>query len=130
MRSRGRICGPLPADPAVAAAGATYLYWYVPGLALQFALVAMGSALRGTGIVKPAMIVQMLTVVLKYGAGADIDRGWGTHLPLGVAGAGLASTLSVACGVVFLWVYFAKLEHYVALHRGSGVRACRPCDAS
>jgi Na+-driven multidrug efflux pump len=42
--------------------------------------------------------------------------GWGTHFPLGVAGAGLASTVSIACGVVFLWVYFARLEHYVALH--------------
>src|SRR6516162_4626274 len=45
------------ADTGAAAAGTAYLYWYTPGLALQFALVAMGSALRGTGIVKPTMIV-------------------------------------------------------------------------
>jgi Na+-driven multidrug efflux pump len=37
----------------------------------------------------------------------------GTHHPLGAAGAGLASSISVAFGVVFLWVYFARLEHYV-----------------
>ena len=43
----------LAADAPSAAAGATYLYWYLPGMALQFAMVAMGSALRGTGIVKP-----------------------------------------------------------------------------
>jgi putative MATE family efflux protein len=114
------ITGPymrsVAADPAVAAAGATYLYWYVPGLALQFALVAMGSALRGTGIVKPTMVVQMLTVVLNTALAPILIAGWGTRVPLGVAGAGLASTLSVACGVVFLWVYFARLEHYVALH--------------
>jgi Na+-driven multidrug efflux pump len=54
----------LAADAAAAAAGASYLYWYLPGLALQFALVAMGSALRGTGIVKPTMVVQVLSVVL------------------------------------------------------------------
>ena len=45
-------------------AGVEYLYWFLPGLALQFALVSMGAALRGTGIVKPTMIVQMLTVLL------------------------------------------------------------------
>src|SRR5438477_10197369 len=54
----------LAADEAAAAAGIAYLHWYLPGLALQFALVAMGSALRGTGIVKPTMIVQVLTVLL------------------------------------------------------------------
>src|SRR4029077_1013501 len=41
------------ADPATVDAGVTYLRWFAPGLALQFALVAMGSALRGTGVVKP-----------------------------------------------------------------------------
>lgn len=105
----------LAADAAAASAGATYLYWYTPGLALQFALVAMGSALRGTGIVRPTVLVQMLTVVLNTILAPVLIAGWGTHVPLGVAGAGLASTLAIAAGVVFLWVYFVKLEHYVAL---------------
>src|SRR5215468_5924043 len=96
------------ADAAAAAAGTAYLYWYTPGLALQFALIAMGSALRGTGIVQPTMLVQMLTVLL--------NTGWGTHHPFGTAGAGLASSISVAFGVVCLWAYFMRLEHYVALH--------------
>lgn len=52
------------ADAPTGAAGITYLHWFTPGLALQFALVAMGSALRGTGIVQPTVIVQALTVVL------------------------------------------------------------------
>src|ERR1700676_1379337 len=63
------------ADSATAAAGATYLYWYTPGLALQFAQVAMASALRGTGIVKPIMIVQMLTVVLNAVLAPILSRG-------------------------------------------------------
>ena len=104
------------ADAATAAAGATYLYWYAPGLALQFAVIAMASALRGTGIVKPTMVVQMVTVVLNMVLAPILIAGWGTHVPLGVAGAGLASTLAIACGVVLLWIYFARLEHYVALH--------------
>ncbi len=105
----------LAADEAAAAAGASYLYWYLPGLALQFALVAMSSALRGTGIVKPTMIVQVLTVLLNTVFAPIFIAGWGSHHAFGVAGAGFASTLSVAIGVVFLWIYFAKLEHFVAL---------------
>lgn len=105
----------LAADEAAAAAGATYLYWYLPGLALQFALVAMGSALRGTGIVKPTMVVQVLTVVLNTVLAPILIAGWGTHHPFGAAGAGFASTLAIAVGVVFLWWYFARLEHFVAL---------------
>jgi putative MATE family efflux protein len=103
------------ADPAAAAAGVAYLYWYTPGLALQFALVAMGSALRGTGIVQPTMIVQMLTVILNTLLAPVLIAGWGTHHPLGTAGAGLASSIAVAFGVAFLWSYFARLEHYVGL---------------
>ena len=103
------------ADSAAAAAGTAYLYWYTPGLALQFALVAMGSALRGTGIVQPTMIVQMLTVILNTVLAPVLIAGWGTHHPLGAAGAGLASSISVAFGVLFLWIYFLRLEHYVGL---------------
>ena len=105
----------LAADEAAAAAGASYLYWYLPGLALQFALVAMGSALRGTGIVKPTMVVQVLTVILNTVFAPILIAGWGTHHPFGVAGAGLATTLAIGIGVVFLWFYFARLEHFVAL---------------
>jgi len=104
------------ADAAAAAAGTAYLYWYTPGLALQFALVAMGSALRGTGIVQPTMVVQMLTVLLNTVLAPILISGWGTHHPLGTAGAGLASSIAVAFGVVCLWLYFVRLEHYVALH--------------
>jgi putative MATE family efflux protein len=105
----------MAADEAVTAAGAAFLYLYTPGLALQFALVALGSALRGTGIVQPTMIVQVLTVLLNTVLAPVLIAGWGTHHPLGTAGAGLASSISVAAGVVFLWVYFARLEHYVKL---------------
>ena len=105
----------IAADREVVAAGTTYLYWYTPGLALQFALVALGSALRGTGIVQPTMVVQMLTVILNTLLAPVLIGGWGTHYPLGVAGAGLASSVSIAAGVVFLWIYFARLEHYVQL---------------
>ncbi|MEP6779239.1 MAG: MATE family efflux transporter [Gemmatimonadaceae bacterium] len=101
------------ADSATAALGATYLRYYLPGLALQFALVTMGSALRGTGIAKPTMIVQMLTVGLNIILAPVLTVGWLTNHPLGVAGAGLASSISIAFGVLMLLVYFVKNEKYV-----------------
>jgi putative MATE family efflux protein len=104
----------LGSDAATVLAGSTYLYWFLPSLALQFALVAMGSALRGTGIVQPTMIVQVATVLLNAVLAPVLIAGWGTGHPQGVAGAGLASSLSVGVGVVLLGLYFRRLEKYVA----------------
>jgi putative MATE family efflux protein len=105
--------GVLGADAPTIAAGTTFLHWFIPGLALQFALVVMGSALRGTGIVKPTMVVQMLTVLLNAALAPVLIAGWGTGKPMGVAGAALASTLSVAVGVLVMSIYFVRLEKYV-----------------
>lgn len=103
----------LGADAATQEAGITYLMWYLPGLAMQFAIAAMGSALRGTGLAKPGMLVQMLTVVLNVILAPVLIAGWGTGHPLGVAGAGLATTLAIGVGVVLLALYFVKLEKFV-----------------
>ena len=109
----GAYMGAMGADVATAEAGRTYLYWYLPGLSLQFAMVAMASAMRGTGIVKPAMAVQMITVLLNILLAPVFIAGWGTGRPMGVAGAGLASTVAISVGVVVLYLYFHRLEHYV-----------------
>lgn len=105
------------ADESTIAAGVTYMFWLLPGLALQFALIAMGSALRGTGIVKPTMTVQLVTVGLNAVLAPVLIAGWGTGHPLGVVGAGLATSIAVAAGVAILWIYFHRLEHYVAVDR-------------
>jgi MATE family, multidrug efflux pump len=115
----GYVAGPayvqtLGSDAATVLAGTRYLQWFLPSLALQFAMVSMGSALRGTGIVQPTMIVQALTVILNAILAPVLIAGWGTGHPLGVAGAGLASSLSVGFGVVLLVLYFRRLEKYVA----------------
>jgi putative MATE family efflux protein len=106
-------------DAATVLAGTRYLHWFLPSLALQFALVAMGSALRGTGIVQPTMIVQVLTVILNAVLAPVLIAGWGSGHPMGVAGAGLASSLSVGVGVVLLVMYFHRLEKYVAFDPGA-----------
>jgi putative MATE family efflux protein len=106
--------GAITADAATRAEGTTYLYWFLPGLALGFAQVVMGSALRGTGIVKPAMVIQSITVLLNVLLAPILIAGWGTGYAMGVAGAGLASTISIGAGVAGLWLYFVKLEKYVS----------------
>jgi putative MATE family efflux protein len=103
----------LGADAATVTAGVTYLNWFLPSLAMQFALVVMGSALRGTGIVQPTMVVQVLTVILNAVLAPVLIAGWGTGHAMGVAGAGLASSIALAAGVVLLAMYFHRLEKYV-----------------
>jgi putative MATE family efflux protein len=101
------------AGDGITAAGSTYLLWYLPGLALQFPLAAMGAALRGTGLAKPGMVVQLLTVLINIVLAPVLIAGWGTGHPLGVMGAGLASTLAIGAGVLLMLVYFVRLESYV-----------------
>jgi putative MATE family efflux protein len=104
------------ADAATVEAGTIYLVWFMPALALQFAMLAMSSALRGIGIVKPTMYVQALTVIINIILAPVLIAGWGTGYALGVKGAGLASSLAVAIGVVTLWAYFEKAENYLTLN--------------
>ncbi len=113
------VAGPymatLAADAPTVAAGTTYLYWFLPGLGLQFALIAMGSALRGTGIVNPTIIVQVATVALNAVLSPIMIAGWFTGVPLGLMGAGLSTTISVAVAVVLMSIYFRWRERYVSL---------------
>ena len=104
------------ADQATAQAGIDYLHWFAPGLGLQFAMVAMFSTLRATGIVKPTMILQMITVLVNVVLAPVLIAGWGTGKPMGTAGAGLASTISIVVGVVLSAYYFHRHEKYVAVH--------------
>ncbi|MGH6889088.1 MAG: MATE family efflux transporter [Rhizomicrobium sp.] len=106
----------LGAGPATVRAGRIYLYCFIPGLALQFITTALSSALRATGIVKPTMLVQAATLSLNIVLAPVLIAGWGTGYPLGVAGAGLASTIAVAVGVVLLGFYFIRYESYVTVN--------------
>lgn len=101
------------ADEPTLNASMDYLKWFMPGMGLQFALISMGSALRGTGIAKPTMIVQMVTVLLNAVLAPVLIAGVGTGRPMGVGGAGLASSIAVAAGVVLMFLYFERLEKYV-----------------
>ena len=105
------------ADAATREAGTSFLYAFLPGLALQYPMVVMGSALRATGIVKPGMVVQAFTVLVNAALAPVPVGGWGTGVSLGPAGAGWASTIAVLLGNVMIAIYFARLEKYVAFDR-------------
>ncbi|MDF0579557.1 MATE family efflux transporter [Bradyrhizobium yuanmingense] len=106
----------IAADQATIEAGTTYLLWFVPALALEFVMQVIASALSGTGIVRPAMLVRILAVIINIALAPVLISGWGTGYPLGVAGAGLASTIAVGAGVLMLLAYFRKVERYVAFN--------------
>jgi putative MATE family efflux protein len=91
----------------------------MPGLALQYVNMVVISGLRGTGVVKPTMVVQFVTVLLNAFLAPVLIAGWLTGRPLGVAGAGLASTIAVAAGTVLLALYFRTLEKYVHIRPAS-----------
>lgn len=104
------------ADSATAEAGTTYLRYFLPGLAMQCAMVTMGAALRGTGLSKPMMVVQVFSVLVNAILAPILIAGWGTGKPYGVAGAGVASTIAIASAVLMLGFYFVREERYVQFH--------------
>src|SRR6185503_17890264 len=80
----------LSPDPVSGARAIEYLSWFIPAMALQFPMVVMGAALRGTGNFRPGMIVQTATVLINIMLAPALMFGWLTGRPMGVAGAGLA----------------------------------------
>ena len=103
----------LSADAETAALAATYLLWFVPAMALQFLMVAMGSALRAVGNFKTGTVVGSVTVVLNMLLAPVLIFGWGTGRPLGVAGAAISSLVAIVVGNLWLAAYFLPRDAYL-----------------
>ena len=113
MTARGVYARGLAADATTAQLAQDYLTWFVPAMSMQFLLVAMGAALRGTGNFKPGMVVQTTTVVINIVLAPVLMFGWGSGRPLGVKGAAIASLIAVAVGVVWMSRYFLKADAFL-----------------
>jgi len=113
MAVRVRYASALSADAGTAAMAADYLLWFIPAMALQFALVAMGSALRGVGNFKPGMIVSTATIIINMILAPFLIFGWGTGHAFGVAGAAMSSLIAIVVGIVWFTKYFVEPGAYL-----------------
>lgn len=105
------------ADAETARAATTYLAAILPGFALQFPMQVCASALRAAGINTPIMLVQVASVVGNAILAPILIAGVVTGRPLGVAGAGLATTLAVVGATVAMLAFTRRLSSVVGLDR-------------
>jgi putative MATE family efflux protein len=110
-------CSALAASPETVQLGTEYLFWFVPALFLQFPLISMGAALRGAGVVKPTVVVLVLTVLLNLVLAPILIFGWVTGCAFGVRGAAMATFFALALGVAGMFGYFVVREKYLAFDK-------------
>jgi len=115
--ARGLYTRGLSADAVTSGLAVDYVRWFVPALALQFGVVAMGAGMRGTGNFIPGMVVQSATVVLNMILAPFLIFGWVTHRPMGVAGAALATLVAVIVATVWMGCYFLPKDSYLKFNR-------------
>jgi putative MATE family efflux protein len=111
--SRDLYTATLSADAETSRLAKEYLTWFIPALAMQFGLVAMGSALRGTGNFRPGTVVMTSTVILNAAIAPFLMFGWVFGIELGVAGAAVATFVSILVGVAWLSLYFLPAGAYL-----------------
>jgi putative MATE family efflux protein len=110
---RGTYVSTLSADVVTAARSTEYLTWMIPAMSLQYPMVVMGAALRGTGNFKPGMVVQTATVIINMVLAPLLMFGWLTGHPLGVAGTAQASLIAILVGTLWLATYFIRATSYL-----------------
>ena len=101
------------ADAATARVAADYLRWFVPAMALQFPLGAMGAALRATGQFKAPVVVSTVSVVVNMALAPVLIFGWGTGRAFGVAGAAMSSLVAIVVALAWLSRHFVAEGSYL-----------------
>src|ERR671929_1879659 len=107
----------MSADATTARLAATYLLWFIPAMALQFALVAMGAALRAVGNFKPGMLVSTVSVIINMILAPFLIFGWVTGRAFGVAGAAMSSLIAIVVAIVWFGAYFVGKDSYLRFIR-------------
>ena len=117
MATRNSYVNALGPDEETSKLASDYLLYFIPAMALQFAIVAMGAALRGTGNFRPGMIVSTASVILNMILAPFLIFGWVTGRPYGVAGAAISTLIAVAVAIVWLTLYFLPTSSYLQFVR-------------
>jgi putative MATE family efflux protein len=116
---RGFYADVMSGDAVTALLTREFLLWFIPALALQFPLVALGSCLRGAGNMKPGLYAQLATVVINIVLAPVLIFGWGTGVALGVAGAGLATFIGILAGTIGLALHLRHESRQLRVHVAS-----------
>lgn len=103
----------MSADAATARLASDYLRWFIPAMALQFPLGAMGAALRGIGLFKPGVLVSTASVILNMVLAPFLIFGWGTGRAYGVQGAAMSSLLSILVAIAWMATYFTGARAWI-----------------
>ncbi|WP_426164337.1 MATE family efflux transporter [Sandarakinorhabdus sp. DWP1-3-1] len=109
----------LGADAATGDAAVAYLVAFLPSLVLMFPLAVIGSTLRAAGVVGPPMVIQIATIGINIVLAPVLVAGWGTGHPLGVAGAGWASSIATVIGGIAFCIGFGRWQHRLRLRPGA-----------
>ncbi len=96
------------ADQATYQVCLEYFYWFLPSLALQFILTVIGASMRGSGLVKPFMLMHIVALLINALLSPILITGVGLFTPMGVSGAGLASSLSALLALLMTVIYLTN----------------------
>lgn len=106
----------IAADQGTASHARDYLFAYLPALAIMFPMSALGSALRASGVVGMPMMLQSATVAINAILAPVLVIGFLTGHPLGVTGAGLASSIASLAGLAGFCLLFNRAQSHMRLH--------------
>jgi putative MATE family efflux protein len=105
------------ADAETVDAGVAFVLFMLPSYALSLPMAVVTSALRGTGVVRPTIVIYIITLIFNTILAPILIMGWGTGVPMGVRGAGLATSISVALGLIIIGGCFHRFQQYLELQR-------------
>ncbi len=108
---RGTYVRMLAADANISALAEAYLTWFLPAMGLQFCSVVLGSALRGSGVLRPVVIVQVASVAANVILAPIFMFGWLGAPRLGVVGAAVATLIAIATAVTGLVGFLVRHGH-------------------
>jgi len=103
----------LAADAQTATLASRFLTWFILAMAVQFPMMGLGSALRGTGNMRPGVTVQVVTIIVNIVLAPILMFGWVFGVKLGIEGAAVATLIAITLGSLGLALYLRREATYL-----------------